>query len=326
MRSTAVVFVSDVLDQNREFTIKNTNSEGNSYQAVCDIKAALQQLFPKVYYYNSPLQFAENANLHKNDIVLSTYYGPASVESKALVPSICETYGIKYIGGSSYTQMLCNDKYLGKMYLRNYGLKTASAVLLSNPNEEKELNSLEAIRYPAIVKPNYGGGSNGIVSGNVINNYHDCKQYCKQLFDYQHMPLIVEEYIPGFEVELILAGNKQGVAFSQEVGIEINSQDYFNNEIYGLESKKIHSISHNYLKTQHIPKNDLLKIYKLFMSFNKVDFMRVDCRINENGTYIIELSPDCFLGKSGGFYKGFEFQNFSYLDMFKLLFKCGLNE
>lgn len=326
MINNPVVFISDVLKSKKEFSIKDRDSEGNSEQAIADITGALNSLYHEVYFYHSPIEFAQNAHKHKDHVVLSTYYGPASAESKALVPGICETFGIKYIGGSSYTHMLCNDKYLSKLYLRDYGLKSAPAVLIRNPFCATETECLKTLKFPVVIKPNYGGGSNGIDSHNVVQSYSEAIEYCKKLFSFQKLPVIVEEYIPGYEVELILCGNKNGVVFNQEVGIQIDGHDYLQTEIYGLESKKTHSVSHAFVKSNYTSSENWKKICNLFCSFEKVDFMRVDCRINADGLYIIELSPDCFLGKSGGFYRGFSYQNISYLDMFKMLFKCGLEE
>lgn len=40
------------------------------------------------------------------------YYDPADYNSKGIVPSLCETYGINYVGADAYAQLLCNDKTL----------------------------------------------------------------------------------------------------------------------------------------------------------------------------------------------------------------------
>lgn len=324
MLNTSMVFVANKISMDAPFSIKRTDCEGSSSQAISSIREALTELFTEVYFYDSPEKFAKHAEKHLNDIVLSSYYGAASPSSKSFIPSICEIYNIKYVGGSSYTHMLCNDKYLSKLYVKNFGLKTAPAVLIRNPYNKDDYELLDLINYPAIVKPNYGGGSNGICSNNVINSREETFTYCKKLFEYQKLPLIVEEYIPGYEVELILAGTNKDVHFNQEVGIRVDGKDYFNTEIYGLESKKAHSVTHDYINSNYVSKDDWEKTKALFCSFSKMDFMRVDCRIYNGDAYVLELSPDCFLGPTGGFYHGFKFQGYSYLEMFKTLFKYSI--
>ena len=81
------------------------------------IKKELELISDTVTMYKSPSEFCQNINQHKDSIVLSTYYGEAAKNSKALIPGMCEANHMLYVGADSYTQMLCNDKYLSKKYI-----------------------------------------------------------------------------------------------------------------------------------------------------------------------------------------------------------------
>lgn len=65
---------------------------------------------------------------------------------------------------------------------------------------------------------------------------------------------------------------------------------------------------------------------KLFQSFDKAEFMRIDCRIDKNNKlYIMELSPDCSVASSGIFYSAMKDFGISYNEMIKILIDNSMN-
>ena len=77
--------------------------------------------------------------------------------------------------------------------------------------------------------------------------------------------------------------------------------------------------------SHYITQNDIKKIHSLFKSFDKIEFMRVDGRIYNGEFYLIELSPDCYLGDDCAFYFAFQNNGYSLSDMFEYLINNGLN-
>ena len=67
-------------------------------------------------------------------------------------------------------------------------------------------------------------------------------------------------------------------------------------------------------------------MFQLFQSFEKCEFMRIDCRIDNLGqVYVLELSPDCYIGSHGAFYETVKQGNYSFDDIIKLLVKNSLS-
>ena len=172
---------------------------------------------------------------------------------------------------------------------------------------------------PLIVKPNFGGGSNGISNNNLVYSYEEAQKLIVTLLEYQHLPVLVEEFIPGYEVEFIIFGNKKEIFLSSEIQIEVDGISYFDHQIWGYEAKKAGLHKNKLYPANHTPSEDIPKLHALFQSFDKAEIMRVDCRINDNKLYILELSPDCYLGPTGGVAAAFRQHGIGYSEMFQKL-------
>lgn len=274
--------------------------------------------------YTNPKDFLINIKNHSNALVFSTYYGTAAPNSKALIPSICEANNMTFVGAGSYTQMLCNDKHLSKKYISDFGLLTPRGCLIRN-STKYEFELIHTLKTPLVIKPNYGGGSNGISAHNLIYSYDKAEELVCKLLKYQNLPILVEEYISGYEVEIILFGNSTNIMIDSEIGIQIDGVDYFQNQIWGYEAKKEGLHQNTLIPTNHISPTDHQKLRTLFCSFNKAEIMRVDGRVFDGQLYVLELSPDCYLGPTGGVAKAFENNNIEYSEMFYALIKNALD-
>ena len=95
-----------------------------------------------VFHYQSPKDLADNAYKHKDDIVFTIYGGEKSRNRMALVPAVCESYGLKYVGADAYARIICQDKYLSKIYCERFGLRTAPSFLLEDEQDIQLMKDL----------------------------------------------------------------------------------------------------------------------------------------------------------------------------------------
>ncbi len=320
-----ILFVTDNCDVQKEYSLKNRDSEGNKPAAKDEMIKALEKLSKEVYCTYSLEEANKYILQYPDTFVVTTYYGIASADSKSLLPAICKTNHIPYLGADPYTQMICNDKYLSKKYMNQFGLNYIPGKIIYFPDNDLELSEIQELDYPLIIKPNFGGGSNGIMNCSVTSNYDESCSLVKQLYKYQNTPILVEKYISGYEVSFIIIGNKEKILFSGESMLVLDGKSYFTTEIFGLESKKISPKRKKYQPSQFINKETQKKMFQLFQSFEKCEFMRIDCRIDNLGqVYVLELSPDCYIGSHGAFYETVKQGNYSFDDMIKLLVKNSL--
>lgn len=276
--------------------------------------------FATVKLYTDLGKFSKRILFHKNSIVFPMRWGTTSRTAKGLIPSLCEAHGIKYVGADSYTQILCNDKYLSKMYARDFGFQVPRGLLVRKGQTVSEIQAaIKYLTYPLVIKPNFGGGSSGISSDSIADSADAALELIQKLFEYNFSPVLAEEYVEGYEVSLLLVGNKFGVQYCDEIQLSINEESFFKHSLWGFETKKVDLFSAHYVPSSYISASNMEKARQLFLSFEKADYLRIDGRINENGFFVIELSPDCYIGPESDFSVAFEQRGKSLSDFYRIL-------
>ena len=240
-----------------------------------------------------------------------------SINRKVLVPSICEAYGIRYVGADAYVQHICQDKALSKYICGKYNIDSAKGILIKHSSE---IRCIKNLKFPIIIKPNNEGGSIGISKDNVIFSYEDAKEKILFLLETLNQAILAEEYLMGHEICVTLSGKNKKIDLieADEIIIDDPNTQY---PIFGFEAKKAGKI-----KRHRIPATDLLSqsqkesFIQLFWDLGKVDVMRIDGKIHNGHFKLIELSPDTNLSKTASTAYAFRLAGFSYVDMFRLLF------
>lgn len=326
MINRKLILVTDKNEKIEYADISNRNLEGNNETSTLKISNAIRNVVKEFELYTDVHQFLENITNYKNDIIFPMKYGYNSPDSKSIIPGICEGADLKYVGADDYAHMICNDKYIAKLFAAEFDIKTAPSILFRAPEDFVSVKKqLELLKPPFVIKPNFGGGSTGISEKNVCLQYNDAADLIIKLYSFHQMPILAEEYIPGEEVELILVGTKNKIVFSQEVQLIMDQKDHFNKEIWGYETKKIDDSNIDFRISSLIQQSDINKIHNLFRAFDKIEFMRVDGRMYQGQFHLIELSPDCYLGDDCAFYYAFNHQGYTLSQMFEYLILNSLN-
>lgn len=312
-----IVLVADppkkVVDKNSNYTEGNNEIEFNEIVKTLKTFGTLQQ-------YTDLETFSTDAHLLKDKLIFPMFWGKSSNIIKGHAPAICEINSLDYLGPNSYASIMCNDKYMIKRIIHTFDLKTAPSVLIyESMDSQMILEKLELLNFPVIVKPNYGGGSTGITKTNLVDTVKDALEKINELFQLGFSPLIVEEYIEGYEISILLIGNMNEVKFSEQMMLFNNNKNYFSHSIWSVEDKKVTITNSYYETTDLLLKTIIEKAKKLFQYFDKVEYLRVDGRLNKNGFFVLELSPDCYLGPNSDFHIAFTKKGKSYRDFISFL-------
>ena len=68
------------------------------------------------------------------------------------------------------------------------------------------------------------------------------------------------------------------------------------------------------------------QMIRLFQSFDKAEFMRIDCRVDKLGNiFVLELSPDCYVGSKGAFFETVKQNGISFEHMIKMMVDNSIN-
>lgn len=324
MTRRIVMVVDEMKNISSIANITRNDLEGNSAEQTLRLKASLQTIAPVICYTNVA-EFEIHINEHLNDIVFPMYYGIAGLNAKGMVPVLCELHHIPYVGADAYTQILCNDKSLSKQYSANFGVASPQGCLLRTTGwNQFTYERLTKLRLPLVVKPNFGGGSTGISVNSIVHSYEEGIALSENLLQNFQIPILIEEYMEGYEVELIVAGAKGNIRFCEEVQLLMDGKSYFDHDIWGFETKEIDDSSIEFCMSNHISEADRQKLQSLFHSFEKAEMMRFDGRVQNGRFYLIELSPDCYLGDDCAFYYAFQNKGYTHPQMFRFLIENAL--
>lgn len=317
-----IVLIADRVSSFGEINQFSENLECVEDEYYNSIHNSLIKISPKVYHYNSPKEFLNNISKHQRDVVLSIWSGMHSRNRKSLASSICEAYGIDYIGADPYVQCISQDKNLSKHICRRYGIESAKSVYVETV---ADISLISNLSFPIIAKPNFEGGSNGISLKNKLYNAEQAHDMINQLLEHFQQPILVEEYLKGQEISIIMAGTPDNILLIEAPQIVINDDEQYD-AVFGYEAKKEGALPKKYINGTHLLCDALKdKLKKLYVALGKVDVIRIDGKVYNGEFKLIELSPDAHLGPTSSVAVGFSYAGYTYDEMLQCLIDIASN-
>jgi len=166
------------------------------------------------------------------DLVFNIAEGLHGVGREAQVPAILDLYEIPYTFSDPLVMSLCLHKGMTKQIIRDAGLVTADFVV-AHSVEDADLVRFEP---PFFVKPVAEGTGMGITAKSVVRSRPELKDACRDLLEQFQQPVLIEEFLPGREFTVGLAGT--GKAARVLGTMEILLLDGAEKEVYSLENKE----------------------------------------------------------------------------------------
>lgn len=320
-----IVLIADRISNKSNLNMNSDMLEQIGDDYFFQIYNGLQRISKKVTHYNDLPTFIDNIHKHKNDIVFTIYGGKASRNRMALVPGICESYSIKYVGADVYNRIICQDKHISKELAKKLGFSVPQSITL-NSIEEIQSVDISSINYPVVIKPLMEGSSIGITSNSLCTDSFNILGRLEKLYQLYKQPIMIEQFIPGKEIVTCLVGNTKKVRLAEMVEVCVEGEDtYFDSNLYTGELKHQNKVNtfHRIITSQVDPKiMDTIK--KAFTSFGKMDYMRIDGKLYQGRFYLIEFTPDASLGAHCSFKDVYLQQNKSYDLLLEDIIKSAL--
>lgn len=321
-----IVLIADRIYKNKnqlDMTSNQLEKIDDSYFS--HIFNALSRISNKVTHYSELSDFIDRIKEHKNDIVFTIYGGDSSRNRMALVPAICEAYGIKYVGADVYNRVICQDKDISKEIAKKLGLNIANSVVASGVDTLLNID-FHKLRFPLVVKPILEGSSIGITAKSLCTNIEEVIETAHESIIKYQQPVLIEEFIEGKEVVVCIIGNSKNIKFCEAVErYKRDDPKYFYKHLFTSETKFIlrEDIKERKI-TDELDITTMTKLKKGFKSFGKMDYMRIDGRIKDNKFYFIEFTPDASLSKNNPFKFVYELNNKTFDDVLTDIIKSAL--
>jgi D-alanine-D-alanine ligase len=132
-------------------------AEWDNAETIDAVEHALSSL-GEVVRLEATMDFPERLRESRPDIVFNMVEGLGGANREALVPAICEFYGIPYSGSDPFTLALCLDKARTKEVLSYHGIPTAAFQVVHDVDDlAGGLTRLRRLRFPLFAKPLHEG-------------------------------------------------------------------------------------------------------------------------------------------------------------------------
>ena len=165
---------------------------------------ALRKKKFKVKELDAKGYFVDKLKKLKPKIVFNALHGKYGEDG--LVQSILESLKIPYTHSGILASSLAMDKELSRLIFKKNNIKVPKYFLLQKDYEgnfKKKIKS-KKIKFPIVIKPINEGSSLGVYI--CKNKIEFSKNYSKLKKTYDQ--ILVEEYIPGKEIQAAVMGNK----------------------------------------------------------------------------------------------------------------------
>jgi D-alanine-D-alanine ligase len=152
-----------------------------------------------------PIELHEKKDLVEKanniDIALLALHGKYGEDGT--VQGTLESMGIYYTGSGVLSSSLCMDKNISKKLIRYEGVQTPDWIHLTSI-DELNLDELDRLGYPLIVKPNSGGSSVGV---KIVYDKKTIKSAISEVFEWDS-EVLIEQYVKGEEITCSILDGK----------------------------------------------------------------------------------------------------------------------
>jgi D-alanine-D-alanine ligase len=275
-------------------------TDSNTFRALV---TALSGLDLKVHHYNGPAALAQNAHHHRDAVVWSIYGGQRSRNRMALVPAVCESLNLAFIGPDAYGRIVAQDKEVAKRLASDCGLLTPPWRVVRGKDQ---LPLVRGLTMPLVVKPLLEGSSIGIAQGNRVDSAGALAALTDELLSEFSQPVIVEEFVPGREVAYSKIENptEDFWAFS-EIAMR-NDPAYFETRLFDADEKQHRSADRIVRNIDaELNKIDKARLDLFLSAFGAYGYCRVDGRLSGGRFHFLELTPDAWIAPAGQFAMSF---------------------
>lgn len=229
------------------------------------------------------------------------------------IQGILESINIPYSGCNLLTSAICMNKKQAKRIMRAEGIAVADDFSLTR-GQEIDVNEIDRLGYPMIVKPNNGGSSIGVA---IARNRYELNKAIGEAFMYNN-EILVEEFLEGSEYTVpVLNGEALPIVSIVPKG------DFFD-----YNSKYVNVDENEVVAKLFIDLQDEIKKIseKCWDIFDCIAYMNVDIIVSKNKPYVIEINTLPGMTKNSLLPKSARAAKINYSDLLDKIIEYSLEK
>jgi D-alanine-D-alanine ligase len=181
-------------------------AEFDSIQTIEGIEATLRSLgFQTERAGNAKSLMARLLSGARWDIVFNIAEGLYGTGREALVPALLDAWKIPYTFAGPLCLCVTLDKAAAKRVARDLGIPTPDFAVAETPEDFQSIN----LPFPLFAKPLAEGTGKGVSPASRAETREDLARVGRELLEKYRQPVLVEEYLPGREFTVGIAGAGQ---------------------------------------------------------------------------------------------------------------------
>jgi len=274
------------------------------------------------------IRFVLNRDVIDDLIVYNAAQSGRGAGRKSLIPAFCNLYKINCTGSNAYVVSLCRHKY--------HVNKLLSASSFSVPSTWLYINGIQGENIPnenqkIILKPVYESASIGIDNDSIIKYSEDKKTLAivhKKQQDLKQ-PIMLQQFISGFEVEVPFISHSGIVIGFPPVGISLNDTQLMGDQILNYEIVYFDRYQfYDFTKISTLSKQLIQNAEKAAMYLGIEGLGRIDFRVNprENKFYITDVSTNPHFVTHSAVHFAFLQNGLCDSDIVKVILCCALSK
>lgn len=243
----------------------------------CDIFGGVPEL---IKAYHSKEKF------NPDTIFINLSDGTDKRYSRVQIPILCDLLNVKYSGGGPFEVALTSNKYYSSLALKAKNFLVPKNILVTKTGD------IEKPCEKVIVKPNSEGSSIGITDQSVCTDTHLMNKQIQNLLN-QFSEVVIEEYIPGYDVTCFVVGNEK-IVLNEVLVIAHHNKFVFTKEVMSYKDHLLGTRIFYPCKgiLTKLTENKVKQIsINIKNELNINDFCRIDYRVTtDNKIYFLEIN------------------------------------
>lgn len=264
--------------------------EYDSAETIARIAAALEGLGVEVEPIAADRRLPWRLEEGRFDFAFNIAEGAGRRCREAVPAAVCELLGIPFTGSDALTLAVTLDKAVARRVV-SPDVPVARGALVETQEDE---SALAALRPPLLVKPNDEGSSKGIRGNPIAYGAAEAVAQARWLRERYGCPVLAEEFLPGAEVTVGIAGNGSRARLLGMMEIAPAAQD--GHFVYSLEVKRDFRRRARYFVPPRLDAPTLAAIEALALKAYRLlgcrDIARMDFRLDAGGQpRFLECNP-----------------------------------